>query len=82
VSNLGGFNYYLDIEVIQEEDRIMVRQSSYAIHVGGWEGELQSLSCHVPVESSIKLGKLVEGELIDASMYRSSFWNPTLSGKL
>jgi hypothetical protein len=43
MSNLGGFNYYLDIEVIQEEDRIMVRQSSYAIPVGGWDAVIPAM---------------------------------------
>jgi hypothetical protein len=71
MSDLGTLSYYLGIEVQQEEGRIMVSQSSYAkkiLQVAGLE------ACNlgqVPMENRLKLGKLVDGDVIDAGKYRS-----------
>jgi hypothetical protein len=61
--------YYLGIEVKQLEDRIMISQSSYAKKILGVAGMENCNPFHVPMENRLKLGKLVDREVIDASMY-------------
>jgi hypothetical protein len=71
MSDLGALSYYLGIEVKQLEDCIMISQSSYAKKILEVAGMENCNPCHVPMENRLKLGKLVDGEVIDASMYRS-----------
>ena len=71
MSDLGALSYYLGIEVKQEADRIMVSQSSYARKILQAAGMESCNGCHVPMENRLKIGKLVEGEVIDANRYRS-----------
>jgi hypothetical protein len=71
MSDLGLLSYYLGIDVTQEDDRITVSQSSYAKKIVQVAGMENCNSCHVPMENRLKLRKLIEGEVIDASLYRS-----------
>jgi hypothetical protein len=71
MSDLGLLSYYLGIEVTQEDDRITMSQSSYAKKIVQVAGMENCNSCHVLMENRLKLRKLIEGEVIDASLYRS-----------
>jgi hypothetical protein len=71
MSDLGILSYYLGIEVKQEDDRIMVSQSGYAKKILEVAGMADCNPCQVPMENRLHLGKLIEGEVIDAGRYRS-----------
>jgi hypothetical protein len=49
----------------------MISHSSYAKKILEIAGMENCNPCHVPMENRLKLGKLVDGEVIDASMYMS-----------
>jgi hypothetical protein len=71
MSDLGGLSYYLGIEVQQEPGKILVSQSSYARKILEKTGMSECNPCQTPMEHRLKLGKLTDGEVIDARAYRS-----------
>jgi hypothetical protein len=71
MSDLGALSYYLGIEVKQEGDRITVSQPSYAKKILQAAGMENCNPCQVPMEHRLKISKQIEGEVIDASKYRS-----------
>jgi hypothetical protein len=71
MSDLGLLSYYLGIEVKKDDERITMCQSSNARKILQVTGMENCNSCHVPLENRLKLKRLIDGEVIDASMCRS-----------
>lgn len=62
--------FYLGIEVAQEEDRITLKQTSYAKKLFAQFGMAECNSTKIPMEQKARLHKDGEGEPVDATEYR------------
>jgi hypothetical protein len=70
MTNLGLLNYYLGIEVTQEDGRITIKQTAYAKKVLGQFGMLDCNPTKFPMEQRAQLHKDPDGQLVDATEYR------------
>jgi hypothetical protein len=71
MSDLGLLSYYLGIEVVQQPGCIKICQAAYADKLLDRMGMSGYNSAAVPMESRLKLSKKGDGEVVDASLYRS-----------
>jgi hypothetical protein len=70
MSDLGKLNYYLGIEVFQQEDSIVIKQEAYARKV---LEETRMDDCnltHVPIEPNLKLTKAEDETDVQPTEYR------------
>jgi hypothetical protein len=70
MADLGLLQYYLGLEVSQDEDGITVRQRAYALKILAAAGLVGCNPSHVPMESRLKLSKSSTAPLVDATEYR------------
>lgn len=71
MSDLGLLNYYLGIEVSQNEDCITLKQSTYANKVLEKAGMQDCNPCKFPMEPRLELTKDENGEPVDSTTYKS-----------
>jgi hypothetical protein len=71
MSDLGALSYYLGIEVKQGGQGIGLSQCTYAAKLLEKAGMDSCNSCATPMEAKLKLSKVSESKLVDATMYRS-----------
>ena len=70
MSDLGLLNYYLGIEVKQEEDRITIKQEAYAKKVMTQFRMIECNPTKFPMEPRSQLYKDPDGQPVDAMDYR------------
>ncbi|XP_051127950.1 uncharacterized mitochondrial protein AtMg00810-like [Andrographis paniculata] len=70
MSDLGLLTFYLGIEVAQEQDWIILKQSSYMKKVLDQFGMGECNATRIPMEQKIQLHKDPEGEPVDETEYR------------
>jgi hypothetical protein len=71
MSDPGLLSYYLGIEVVKQPGCIKICQAAYADKLLDRMGMSGYNSAAVPMESRLKLSKKGDGEVVDASLYRS-----------
>ncbi|KAD4179873.1 hypothetical protein E3N88_28464 [Mikania micrantha] len=70
MSDLGPLSYYLGLEVMQEDDGIKIKQSSYDKKILQQEGMWECNPTKYPMEPGLKLAKDDGSNLVDATAYR------------
>ncbi|WVZ88092.1 hypothetical protein U9M48_034645 [Paspalum notatum var. saurae] len=71
MSDLGYLNYYLGIEVKQEEGRTTLCQAAYAAKLLDKAGMADCNSVHVPMDGKPKLSKSGSNSPVNPTLYRS-----------
>jgi len=70
MSDLGLLSYYLGIEVDQQSDDMMVKQSGYARKVLSQFGMMDCNLAKIPMDLGTKLHEDKGGQRVDATEYR------------
>jgi hypothetical protein len=71
MSDLGLLIYYLGIEVQQQQGEITLTQAAYAGKILERAGLSNCNPCNTPMEQRLLLKKVVDGNTVDATEYRS-----------
>ena len=71
MSDLGALSYYLDIEVKQGKEALMLDQSAYTSKLLERSGMAECNPCVTPMEERLKLTKASTAAKVDATLYRS-----------
>ena len=71
MSDLSVLSYYLDIEVRQGKEALMLGQSAYTSNLLEWRGIAECKPCVTPMEERLKLTKASTAAKVDATLYRS-----------
>ena len=71
MTDIGLMSYYLGIEVKQMEEGIFISQEGYAREVLKKFGMENCKQIDTPVNCGTKLSKFEEGELVDATLFKS-----------
>ncbi|XP_066361447.1 uncharacterized mitochondrial protein AtMg00810-like [Miscanthus floridulus] len=71
MSDLGALSYYLNIEVRQEKEELMLGQSTYASKLLEQSGMAECKSCVTLMEEQLKLTKSSTAAKVDATLYWS-----------
>ncbi|KAK3122952.1 hypothetical protein QOZ80_8AG0620940 [Eleusine coracana subsp. coracana] len=71
MSDLSLLHYYLGIEVKQSAEGISLRQGSYALKILDWSSMADCKLNQAPMEALLKLSKLSDKELVDATEFHS-----------
>nr|GEV07010.1 putative zinc finger, CCHC-type [Tanacetum cinerariifolium] len=72
MSDLGKLNYYLGIEVKQEEDSIVIKQENYARKILKEAGMSKCNPAKWPMDPKLQLTKDEGGKEVDPTKYRTS----------
>ncbi|XP_066323552.1 uncharacterized mitochondrial protein AtMg00810-like [Miscanthus floridulus] len=71
MSDLGALSYYLDIEVRQGKETLMLSQSAYASKLLEQSGMAECKPCVTLMEEQLKLTKASTAAKVDATLYQS-----------
>ena len=71
MNDLGVLSYYLNIEVRQGKEALMLGQSAYASKLLEQSGMAECKPCVTPMEERLKLTKANNAVKVDATLYRS-----------
>lgn len=71
MSDLGLLSYYLGLEVHQSANSITLCQPAYVEKILEKAGMVDCNPCSVPMEPWLKLSKVSNNPLVDATLYRS-----------
>ena len=71
MSDLGALSYYLDIEVRQGKEELMLGQSAYGSKLVERSGMAKCKPCVTPMEERLKLMKASTTAKVDAKIGRA-----------